>query len=92
MKVSISTSKRDGQSSWPVYASNKDVLIAGTEIPSSQGSGQIRQSADEIGTDAAVKSAITPSEVAFSALAPMRRAFIFLAVANLSMRTSEIRK
>ena len=91
MKVSKSTSKRDGQSSWPSYALDKDTLVEGNEIPWSQGSGQMRQSADEIGTDAAFKSAITPSEVAFSASAPIIRAFIFLAVEKPSMRTSERR-
>ena len=45
----------------------------------------MRQSADVTGTEAAFKSAITLSEVAFPASAPMIRAFIFLAVEKLSM-------
>ena len=50
--------------------------------PSSHGSGQILQSASEIGTEAAFKSETTSSEVMVSASVPMTRAFIFLAVAK----------
>ena len=54
-------------------------------VPSSHGSGQILQSANEIGTDAAFKSEMTPSDVMVSASVPMTRAFIFLAVAKTTM-------
>ena len=60
--------------------------------PSSHGSGHILQSADEMGTEAAFKSEMTPSELMVSASelmvsasVPMTRAFIFLAVAKTTM-------
>ena len=58
--------------------------------PLSHGSGQILQSADVMGTEAAFRSAMTLSEVAAPTSAPMIRAFSFLAVAEIVI--SEVAK
>lgn len=55
--------------------------ISGKDAPSSQGFGQVLQSADEIGMDAAFSSAMTSS---VTVLVPMIKDLNFLAVANMS--------
>ena len=61
------------------------------DTPSSHGSGQILQSADEIGTEAAFKSEMTASEVTVPESAPIIMAFSFLAVAAKTTMSESMR-